>query len=164
MVVLSSTQQTYARRFDSFLIHSESVCRASDPGVEAVPIATTQDFEQDLTVHIVTGRISEQEMFATLENFYEHRFTTLLLWDMSQADLQHVTPDILQRFVRRAAELGVMRRGGRTAVVGASALQYGLARMSGAFTEMHAAPYAFRAFRTHEQALAWLKSDRSLEQ
>jgi hypothetical protein len=124
-----------------------------------MPIATTQDFTQDLTVHIVTGPILEQEMVATLEAFYKQRFTKLVLWDMSQADLQHVKVETLQRFVQKGSELGVRRAGGRTAVVAPSALQYGLARMSEAFAEIESAPFGFRAFRTLEEAMVWLIPD-----
>jgi len=121
-----------------------------------MPIVTTQDFDHDLTVHVVTGAITDDEMFETLESFYAGRLTRLLLWDMSQADLQTTTADTLRRFVQRAAELGVRRTGGKTAVITSTALQYGLARMTEAFAKMEAAPYEFRAFKSHDEALAWL--------
>ena len=121
-------------------------------------IKITKYKEQDLTVHDVTGPVSEMEMYDALENFYKQEPTALLLWDMSQSDVSHVTSDILQRFVKKSAELGVRRQGGRTAVIASEDLQYGLARMSEAFSEMESAPYSFRAFRTREEALLWLLS------
>jgi len=124
-----------------------------------MPIATTQDFELDLTQHVVTGRVTDEEMFGTLEAFYGGRFTRLLLWDMSQAELQYVTADALRRFVQRAAELGARRAGGKTAVIAATALQYGLGRMSEAFAKIEGAAYDFRAFRSYDEAVAWLLSD-----
>ena len=124
-----------------------------------MPIATTQDLKQNLTVHVVTDRVTEQEMFGTLEAFYAGQFTRLLLWDMSQANLEHVSIDTLRRFVHRAAELGADRVGGKTAVVAATALQYGLARMSATFADIEAAPYEFAIFKTCEEARAWLTSD-----
>jgi hypothetical protein len=121
-----------------------------------MPIATTQDFDHDLTVHVATGAITDEEMFGTLEGFYAGRVTRLLLWDMSQADLRTTTADTLRRFVQRAAELGASRSGGKTAVITSTALQYGLARMSEAFARMESAPYEFRAFKSQNEALAWL--------
>jgi len=113
--------------------------------------------DEDLTVHDVTGPISEVEMYDALEKFYKQEPTALLLWDMSQADAGHVTSEILQKFIKKSAELGVSRQGGRTAVIAPDDLQYGLARMSEAFSKMESAPYSFRAFRTREEALQWLK-------
>ena len=83
----------------------------------------------------------------------------LLLWDMSQAELSNVTPDILKRFVTRAAELGKSRKGTRTAVIAPSDLQYGLGRMSEVFMDLESAAFSFRAFRSEEDALRWLISD-----
>jgi hypothetical protein len=122
-------------------------------------IKITRDEYQDLTLHDVTGLVSEEEMYDALENFYKREPTALLLWDMSQADVSHVTPDILQKFVRKSTELAVRRQGGgRIAVVASEDLQYGLARMSGVFAEMESAPYSFSAFRSRQEALQWLKS------
>ncbi len=110
-----------------------------------------------LTVHDVTGPVSEVEMYDALERFYKQEPSALLLWDMSQADVSHVTSEILQKFVKKSAELEVSRQGGRTAVIASDDLQYGLAKMSVAFSEMELAPCSFHTFRTREEALQWLK-------
>ena len=122
-------------------------------------VKISRDEYRDLTLHDVTGPVSEEEMYDALDNFYKREPTALLLWDMSQADVSHVTPDILQRFVRKSTELAVRRQGGgRIAVVASEDLQYGLARMSEVFAEIESAPYSFRAFRSRQEALQWLKS------
>jgi hypothetical protein len=122
-------------------------------------VKITRNEYRDLTLHDVTGSVSEEEMYDALDNFYKREPTALLLWDMSQADVSHVTPDILQRFVRKSTELEVRhQRGSRIAVVASEDLQYGLARMSEVFAELESAPYSFRVFRSHQEALQWLKS------
>ena len=122
-------------------------------------IKITRDEYQDLTLHDVTGLVSEEEMYDAVETLYKREPTALLLWDMSQADVSHVTPDILQKFVRKSTELAVRRQGGgRIAVVASEDLQYGFARMSVVFAEMESAPYSFSAFRSRQEALQWLKS------
>ena len=125
-------------------------------------IKITRDEDQDLTIHDVTGPVSEEEMYDALENFYKRESTTLLLWDMSQTDVSHVTTDILQRFISRSVELGFHRQGGRTAVFASEDLQYGLARMSEVYAEMESAPYSFSVFRSRQEALLWLTSDDDL--
>jgi hypothetical protein len=121
-------------------------------------VKITRDEDQDLTTHDVTGLVSEEEMYDAIESFYKCDPTALLLWDMSQADVSYITTDALQRFVRKSTQIGVRRHGGRTAVVASGNLQYGLARMSEVFAEMESAPYGFRAFRSRQEALEWLKS------
>ena len=122
-------------------------------------IETTRDADQDLTTHVVTGFVSEEEMHGALEDFYEGQPTALVLWDMSQAEVAHVTPEMLQKFVHRAAELGVSRRGGRTAVIASGDLQFGLGRMSETFAEIESTPFSFCVFRSRQDAMRWLVSD-----
>lgn len=121
-------------------------------------IKITRDEDRDLTIHDVAGPVSEEEMYDALENFYKREPTALLLWDMSQADVSQVTTETLQRFIRKSTQLGGSRQGGRTAVIASEDLQYGLARMSEVLTEIESAPYSFRAFRSRQEALRWLKS------
>jgi len=121
-------------------------------------IKITRDEDRDLTIHVVTGPVSEEEMYDALENFYKREPTALLLWNMSQADVSQVTTETLQRLVRKSTQLGGSRQGGRTAVIASEDLQYGLARMSEVFAEIESAPYSFRAFRSRQEALQWLKS------
>ena len=124
-----------------------------------MPIETTHDPQRDLTIHVVTGPAREEEMYAALEAPGDGVSTRDVLWDMSGADVMQVTPGILRQFVKKAAELGVDRKGGRTAIVAPEDLQYGLARMSEVFADMVSSPYSLRAFRTREEAIAWLEGD-----
>lgn len=122
-------------------------------------LMTTRDLENDLTTHVITGPVSEEEMYRALEGDGDGQPTALVLWNMSHADVAHITPGILRRFIKRAAELGANRPGGRTAIIAPDDLQYGLARMSEAFAEMESAPYSLRAFRDQEEAFQWLRSE-----
>ncbi len=129
-----------------------------------MPVETLRNQDQDLTTLVVTGAVSEAEMYEALEGFYRQKPTVFLLWDMSQADLAHVTPDMLQRFIRRGAQLGAARRGGRTAVIAPGELQYGLSRMSEMFFELEDTPFSFRVFRSRHEALLWLNAADTSQQ
>lgn len=124
-----------------------------------MPIETKRDPQADLTIHVVTGPAEQGEMYAALEAGGRENQTTLVLWDMADAEVGHVTPEILRPFILRAAELGQARDGGRTAVVAPGDLAYGLARMSEALSDLANSPFLLRAFRTQEEALVWLKSE-----
>lgn len=121
-----------------------------------MPITTTRDRGQNLTEHVVTGPALEAEMYRTLEDFYAQEPTDLLLWDMSNAEVSHVTPDILRKFVQRAAKLGVSREGGRTAILAPEDLQFGLGRMTETFADIESTPYKVQVFRSRQDALKWL--------
>lgn len=123
-----------------------------------MPIQTTRNPDQNLTEHVVTGAVSLDEMFEVLDEFYAREPTMLVLWDMSKAELAHVTQDMLRRLAHRSAELGSPRRGGRTAICAPEDLQYALGRMSEVFSEMERAPYRVRVFKSRPDALKWLTS------
>jgi len=113
----------------------------------------------NLIIYTVTGLVEEDEMHQALESQSEFEPTLHIMWDMSLADVAHVTPEILRRFVKRTAQLRDRHKGGRIAVIAPKDLQFGMARMSEAYTEMESAPFSFRAFRSRDEALQWLKSD-----
>ena len=75
-----------------------------------MPIETTRHNDQDLTIHVVTGPVSEAQIFGSLEDAYDPAPTALILWDMSQSDLSHIKPETIRKFMRRAAELGSVRQ------------------------------------------------------
>jgi hypothetical protein len=122
-------------------------------------IKSVRDETENLIIYTVIGLAEEDEMHRALESQSECGPTFHIMWDMSLADVAHVTPEILRRFVKRAAQLGDRRKGGRTAVIAPKDLQFGMARMSEVYNEMESAPFSFRAFRSRDEALQWLKSD-----
>jgi len=126
-----------------------------------MPIRTTRDPGTDLTIHEVTGPADEAEMYSALQGDGADSQTALVLWDMTRAEVAHVTPEILRRFIRKAADLGQARRGGRTAVVAADDLAYGLARMSEALSDLAESPYSLQAFRSRGEAMVWLNGEES---
>ncbi len=128
-----------------------------------MPIKTTRDRSNELTEHVVSGVVVDDEMFACQKEFYEGGPTHLQLWDMTATDLAKITTEGLRRFVGRAAVLGEARRGGRTAVIVQSGEQYGLARMAEVFGEFESLPFAFAVFRSRDEALAWLMADSRSE-
>ena len=124
-------------------------------------IKITRDEGQDLTIHTVTGPVSEEGMYEALENFYNQGPSASLLWDMSQAEVSHVTASVLEAFVQRATILGTQRKGGRTAIYAPYDLQFGLGRMSQVFAEQESSPFEFQVFRSRQHALEWLMTDHN---
>lgn len=123
-------------------------------------IKTQRDEELDLITHIVSGTITLEEMLEALEQMYIDGPPRHIMWDMSDADVSNATSDTMRAFTSRAVELGTDRQG-KTAVVAPGDLAYGLARISGALTDLAEVSYTFRVFRTRQDALDWLVEEET---
>ena len=121
-----------------------------------MPVRRTREDGEEFTRLNVTGHVLAEEMHEALEEFYASEPTKLLLYDMSFAEVWHITPDMVLDFVRRAARLGARRPGGRTAVVAPGDLQFDLSMMSQAFHALESKKVDLRVFRSQEDALSWL--------
>ena len=126
-----------------------------------MPIQTIKNLSEELTEHIATGVISDQEMFDCENEFYSGNPTRLQLWNMSDAELTKITIDGMRQFVAKSSKLGKVRSGGRTAVVVKGQFQYGLGRMAETFGEFESLPFEFQLFRSRSEALSWLQGHAS---
>ena len=125
-----------------------------------MPIKSNIDSSNDLTEHVATGVITDEEMFACQNKFYETGITRLELWNMSMADVSKTTVQGMKQFIRLSAKLGQSRKYGRTAAVAGNMLQFGLARMAEGIGEFEGLPYEFRVFSSKADAIEWLYESR----
>lgn len=121
-----------------------------------MPVKTVIDLEKDITKHIATGDVIDNEMFEAQREFYENSPTRLQFWDMTDGNVTGVTIGGMRTFIERDARKGKARKDGKTAVVVSSQLQFGLARMAEVFGELASLPFAFRVFRDRAEAISWL--------
>jgi len=126
-----------------------------------MPVRRTREEDQEFTRLVVSGHVLEEEMHEALEEFYNNQPTKLLLWDMSLADVWHITPVMVLDFVKKAAKLGSKRSGGRTAVLAPDDLQFDLGMMSQAFHSQESNHVVLRIFRSEEEALSWLTTEKT---
>ena len=124
-----------------------------------MPVRTVKDQEKDITEHIASGEVIDDEMFEAQKKFYENAPTMLQLWNMTACSVTGISIGGMRTFIERAAKQGKTRKNGKTAVAVGSQLQYGLARMAEAFAELVSIPFAFRVFREREEAVIWLKEE-----
>lgn len=116
------------------------------------------DRELGLTVIAVRGDVPAGEIELVLEAFYAEAPTPLLLWDLSQADFAGLAPADLRRLILLAKRRAHLREGGRSALVASRDLEFGMARMGEILAEVLEHPAPHKAFRTRDEALAWLVS------
>ena len=125
-----------------------------------MPVRRAREEDQELTRLVVSGHVLEEDMHEALEEFYNDQPTKLLLWDMSLAQLWHITPGMVLDFVRKAVKLGAKRAGGRTAVLAPDDLLFDLGMMSQAFHSQESKHVVLRIFRSEEEALSWLTTEK----
>jgi hypothetical protein len=125
-----------------------------------MPIEREIDEARQLTVLTVVGAVTFIEMRRTIESFWEAPALTLnVLWDYRQADLSGLSRADHEALVRVGLEYRdrhAERIGGKTAIIAASVLEYGLNRASEVLTYLEGYPFEVKTFRTVDEAEAWL--------
>lgn len=111
--------------------------------------------EFDLTIFLVE-EASVDERIAALRWFYDEGTTRNALWDMTALEGSRPTADEIRTIVGILSDHAHKRPDGRTALVGKSDLDFGLSRMGSILSELRELPWEIQAFRTQEEALAWI--------
>ena len=67
-------------------------------------IETSTDYESDLTVHTARGEVTGEEILERLEQYFEGRTTSRIIWDFSEALLHGMSSREIRAIVtgRRA--------------------------------------------------------------
>jgi len=121
-------------------------------------IETTYDRSRDLTLVKAIGRMTADNFQEWTANYYAgaESVTSLVLWDLTQADLLEINTDHLRDDATLTKRLSDRRKGGKTAIVTGTALEYGLSRMLEAFYDIESVLFEVRVFHTIDNAMEWL--------
>jgi len=128
------------------------------------PIYTQTDRSKNLTVHVCTGEICIDEILAALQKFWFGEVTKAVLWDMVEAKPNHYAPEIhkIDTFLQQIQQqkLGYKKRGGKTALVGASQHIFRILRQFKAWADtVGDIAFEFQIFNDIEEAMQWLTSE-----
>ncbi len=115
--------------------------------------------DQDLTVFVVVGELKHAEQMEAIKSFYEGEPTSKTLWDFSACEGSRSGQKEIQKILSYAIGMRDRRLPGKTAILAPADVDFGLARMTGAFSEIAESPWEVRAFRTLEEAAEWLEID-----
>ena len=121
-----------------------------------MPISTKTDRSKDLTVFTATGELTFAGQIAAMKEFYEGNPTKNELWDLRGITGSRISSEELLQVTLFTKQYGHKRQGGKSAMVMNSDLDYGLGRMSGTYGETEQLPWEVMAFRSIDEALAWL--------
>ena len=128
------------------------------------PIDSQTDRSQNLTIHVCTGVIRVDEILTALQKFWFGEVTKAELWDMVEAEPNLHEPEIhkIDTFLQQIQQqkLGYKRRGGKTALVGASQYIYRILRQFKAWADtVGDIAFEFQVFNDIEEAMQWLTSE-----
>jgi hypothetical protein len=119
--------------------------------------------ERQLTIHACSGTILKQELINALKILYGSELTLNQLWDFTETDFSQIKSDDLQEIAEFAEKTSPTRIGARTALVSASSVGFGLARMFESLAENEGLPVEISVFRSSEEAEEWMFSQSSKE-
>jgi hypothetical protein len=128
-----------------------------------MPITSKVEKIKNLTTYTLTGELTVDDIQSAIKSFWEAQEVTLKgLWDARSAkltnlkstDMEHIAA-LIGQYRHRFEE----RKGGKSAVVASSDLQYGLSRILETFYEIEGFPTQLKIFRIMDEAIKWLDQD-----
>jgi hypothetical protein len=132
-------------------------------GNQTMPITSEVDKTKNLTIYTLTGELTLDEIQNAIKSFWEaHALTLNGLWDARHAKLTNFKSsymDSITALIGQYTHRFEERKGGKTAVVASSDLQYGLSRILGTLYEIENFPTQLKIFRIIDEAMEWLDQD-----
>lgn len=119
-------------------------------------IETTYDLSRDLTLVKATGTMTADDFKEWTAAYYAGTVTSLALWDLTQADLSDIHTKDLLNDAAHTKSVADVRKGGKTAIVSGSSLEYGLSRMLSTFYEFEQMPFEVQVFENMNEAMKWI--------
>lgn len=121
-------------------------------------IETTYDADRDLTIVKATGKMTAVDFHNWTTNYYAGPVTSFILWDVTRADLAALRTDDALNDTFHTKNLAGGRKGGKTAIVTANDLGYGMGRMLETLYGLEQMPFEVQVFNNLEEAMRWIGS------
>ncbi len=122
------------------------------------PITRSLETANQLTVFTVNDKVDLEQVLAQVVLFLTESPTQLALWDLQAGSLERLARKDLQTLIDRGKAFGDSRKGGRTAIVCATDLDYGLCRMFRTYGDIAQLPFEINVFRNQDEAREWLNA------
>ncbi|BBO76964.1 hypothetical protein DSCW_43810 [Desulfosarcina widdelii] len=124
-----------------------------------MPVSTSTDESHALTIFTVEGELTFEEQMNALKAFYSGDPTANVLWDFRLMKGNRVSSQELEELFNFIKANRAKRLQGKTALVATSDLDFGLSRVSEAYSQIRQLPWEMKAFRTMDEALEWIDRD-----
>jgi len=119
-------------------------------------ITARSDESLDLTIFTGTGTIDARQVMSAMNEFYAAEPTRLVLWEFSAADVTGMSFEDVQAIVDLTVQYGQQRKGGKTAIIAAQQVAFGIGRLYESKLGGTATPVQVHVCWTLEEALEFL--------
>jgi hypothetical protein len=119
-------------------------------------IETSIDIDRQLTIHIVKGELSYDEIYQKVMTYNESGPTKFILWDLTDASLSSLQAYQVGSLAQLTRQYSSLRKGGKTVLVVSSDLGFGLGRMFDTHHDILASDIPHMTFKNKELALKWI--------
>ena len=114
------------------------------------------DEENHLTVHVFTGVVLAKDIVEAVKAQSASGPTLHNLWDLTDADMSRITNDDIQEIALLVKQAAPKGRTGRTAIVSASDLGFGIGRAYSTLAELFGQSVEVQSFRSQQAAKEWI--------
>jgi hypothetical protein len=129
-------------------------------------ITVSHDKELDAAIYTIEGDVEYAEVRDAIDRYYKGALTKYTIWDYSKANRgKHLTGDETQKLGIQVSSLGVARPQGFDLLIVPNIVQYGLARMYQAYSEIakkDTKTLKSKIFRNREDAIAFIRQNERL--
>ena len=114
------------------------------------------DEANHLAVHVLNGTISAKDIIDAVKAQSASGPTLHNLWDLTDADMSRITNDDIQEIALLVKQAAPKGRTGRTAIVSASDLGFGIGRAYSTLAELFGQSVEVQSFRSQQAAKEWI--------
>jgi len=126
-----------------------------------MPLVTSIDTKAGLAIHTITGELSLEDVMKAMVNLFtnpEFRPDMAILVDISDGSAETLSQEDIDEFVNLTRAMGEKRGSGRSAILAAKDLDYGIGRIIQALLDDTTRD--LRVFRDRDVCLQWLLEPR----
>jgi hypothetical protein len=120
-------------------------------------IAISTDALRQLTIFSVMGPLTFEAQMAALQWFYQEAPTKNVIWDFRGLEGSRISSSQLRYIISFAKGYETCREGGKTALIPADDVDFGLARMGQTYAEAEKLAWPIEIFGSTEEALHWIE-------
>jgi hypothetical protein len=120
-------------------------------------VETQIDASASLTVHTAHGVMTKKEILTVVDNYYQGTVTKCILWNFVESELNQISTEDVRVLASLTKKYCKARPGGKTALVFARLVDYGIGRMFQILSEMSDENVEFMPFSDLASALEWLR-------
>ncbi len=114
------------------------------------------DPKLNLTSYICTGPVKAAEIEHQVRILYQGTPSLHAMWDFTEADLSHLSPDDVRGIARMVKDTSHSRAGGRTALVFSTAMLTEMGPLLESISEIEVPDAKIKVFNDLTSALAWI--------